>query len=109
MRFIVADSKAALANGVYTFNLNMRLPNATKLWLKKCSFQVSGADPPLAIMVRSNALHQISGEKHTVELKAENHQDACNILAILEESHQTGRYHLKAVPRPLVLRYPTYS
>ncbi len=107
VRFILQDSKATLSNGVYTYSLDTRLSNASVFALKKCSFQLTTTGtPPVGIIMRSNAIHRISGHKHTVELKSNNHQDASDIIAVLEESHTTGRYQLRGVlPRPIKLRY----
>ncbi len=107
MRFILSDSKATLTDGVYKYKLDTRLHNAAIMQLKKCSFQLtlSSGTPPLAIILRSKAVQNLSKHKHTVELKNNNHQDGTDILAILEESHTTGRYHLKRIPRPVRLKY----
>ena len=106
VRFILADSNATLADGVYTYSLDTRLTNASVLQLKKCSFQLTtSGTPPVAIFLRSKAFHTLGGVKHTVELKSNNHQDSSDILAILEESHATGRYQLRGIPRPVPLRY----
>ena len=106
MRFILCDSKASLTNGVYRYKLDTRLHNASMLQLKKCSFRLTtDGVAPLVVYVRSNAIQKISSEKHTVELKVNNYQDGTDILAILEESHTTGRYHLKRIPRPIKLGY----
>ena len=107
VRFILQDSKATLSDGVYTYSLDTRLSNASVFALKKCSFQLTTAGTaPVAVLLRSNAIHLICGEKHTVELKANNHQSASDVIAILEESHTTGRYQLRGVlPRPIRLRY----
>ena len=36
VRFILSDSKATLADGVFTYTLDQRLNNASVLQLKKC-------------------------------------------------------------------------
>ncbi len=106
MRFLLCDSKASLTDGVYRYKLDARLHNASRLQLKKCSFQVThSSTPPLVIYLRSKAIQKISKEKHTVELKVNNYQDGTDILCILEESHTVGRYILKSVPRPIKLGY----
>ena len=106
VRFILSANKASLADGVYTYRLDQRLNNASLLQLKKCSFALTtDGTPPVAIYLRSSAVHRLSSHKHTVELKANNHQAASDILAILEESHTTGRYQLRGQPRPVRLGY----
>ena len=75
VRFILSDSKASLADGVYTYALDQRLNNASLLQLKKCSFALTtDGTPPVAIYLRSAALHRLASHKHTVELKANNYQ-----------------------------------
>ena len=106
VRFILTDDNATLASGIYTYSLDTRLSNASFLQLKKCSFQLTTTGTaPLAVFVRSAAFHRIGGSKHTLVLKSNNHQDSSDILAILEESHTTGRYQLRGIPRPVPLRY----
>ena len=107
VRFILSDSKATLAAGVYTYSLDQRLNNASVLHLKKCSFQLTTAGTaPVAIYLRSTAIHRLSSHKHTVELKSNNYPSSSDILCILEESHTTGRYQLRGnIPRPVRLGY----
>ena len=107
VRFILSNSKATLAAGVYTYSLDQRLNNASVLHLKKCSFQLTTAGTaPVAIYLRSTAIHRLSSHKHTVELKSNNYPSSSDILCILEESHTTGRYQLRGnIPRPVRLGY----
>jgi len=106
VRFILTNDHATLASGIYTYSLDTRLSNASFLQLKKCSFQLTTTGTaPVAIFIRSKAFHRIGGSKHTLVLKSDNHQDSSDILAILEESHTTGRYQLRGIPRPVPLRY----
>ena len=105
MRFILSDKKAILVDNKYRYKLNTRLHNASVFQLKKCSFQTDMVTPPLVVFLKSDALHALSGQKHTVELKAENHQDASNILAMLEETHTKGRYRLNGQPRRVPIKY----
>ena len=106
VRFILSDSKATLADGIFTYSLDQRLNNASLLHLKKCSFQLTTeGTPPVAIYLRSAAVHRLSSHKHTVELKANNHQSSADILGVLEESHTVGRYQLRGIPRPVRLKY----
>ena len=106
VRFILSDSKATLADGVFTYTLDQRLNNASVLQLKKCSFQLTTtATPPVAIYLRSAAVHRLARHKHTVELKSNNYESSVDILGVLEESHTTGRYQLRGFPRPVRLGY----
>ena len=106
VRFILSDSKATLASGVFTYSLDQRLNNASVLHLKKCSFQLTTTGTaPVAVYLRSSAIHRLSSHKHTVELKSNNYPASSDILGILEESHTTGRYQLRGIPRPVRLGY----
>ena len=106
VRFVLSSDKATLADGIYTYNLDTRLGDASSFALKKCSFQLTtDGTAPLAVFLRSGAIHRLSSHKHTLELKDDNHQSASNILAVLEESHTTGRYRLRGFPRPVGLGY----
>ncbi len=106
VRFILTDDNATLSSGIYTYSLDTRLSNASFLQLKKCSFQLTTTGTaPIAVFIRSKAFHRIGGSKHTLVLKSNNHQDSSDILAVLEESHTTGRYQLRGIPRPVPLRY----
>ena len=106
VRFILSDSKATLASGIFTYSLDQRLNNASVMQLKKCSFQLTTTGvPPVAVYLRSSAIHRLSSHKHTVELKSNNYPASSDILAILEESHTTGRYQLRGIPRSVRLGY----
>ena len=73
VRFILSNANSTLANGIYTFSLDQRLPNASFLQLKKANFQLTTTDvAPLCVYIRSSALHDLCSEKHTVELKGQN-------------------------------------
>ena len=106
VRFILSNANSTLANGIYTFSLDQRLPNASFLQLKKANFQLTTTDvAPLCVYIRSSALHDLCSEKHTVELKGQNHQSSSDILGILEETHVTGRYRLRSFNRGIPLKY----
>ena len=49
--------------------------------------------------------YMTSSQKHTVELKGQNHQSSSDILGVLEETHTLGRYRLRANPRIVTLKY----
>jgi len=51
------------------------------------------------------AFHRLSQEKHTLELRDTNHESSSDVLCVLEESHTTGRYQLRQVPRAFPLKY----
>ena len=106
VRFILNNGNSTLENGVYTFELDKRLSNATSARINKASFVYSPSGVgPLAVYLRSDALHHISGRKHTVELKNTQHENSSNILAVLEETHSTNRYRLRGRERVIPLKY----
>ena len=47
VRFILSNANSTLANGIYTFSLDQRLPNASFLQLKKANFQLTTTDVAL--------------------------------------------------------------
>ena len=107
VRFLLNDGNAAFANGKWTFEMDRRLSNAEVFQLRKCSFTATTdlAAPPHCVYVRSDAIHTLSGEKHTQVLKSIQHEDSSNVLAVLEEQHATGRYRLMEPCRPFELVY----
>ena len=106
VRFILNNGNSTLEDGVYTFELDKRLSNATSARINKASFVYSPSGVgPLAVYLRSDALHHISGRKHTVELKNTQHENSSNILAVLEETHSTNRYRLRGRERVIPLKY----
>ena len=107
VRFLLNDGNAAFANGKWTFEMDRRLSNAEVFQLRKCSFTATTdlAAPPHCVYVRSDAIHTLSGEKHTQVLKSIQHEDSSNVLAVLEEQHATGRYRLMGPCRPFELVY----
>ena len=72
VRFLLNDGNAAFANGKWTFEMDRRLSNAEFFQLTKCSFTATTdlASPPHCVYVRSDAIHTLSGEKHTQVLKS---------------------------------------
>ena len=100
VRFLLNDGNATYANGVWTFELDRRLSNATTFQLKKGSFTVSTdqSSPPHCVYLRSNAIHELSSEKHTQVLKSIQHEDSSNV-------HAAGRYRLMESCMPFQIGY----
>ena len=72
--------------------------------LTKCVFTATTATSyPSVVYLRSDALHSMTKTKHTVELKADNHENSSNVIAVLQETHTTGRYSIgeKGIILPL--------
>ena len=107
MRFLLSDGNSTYEDGVFTFALDRRLRNATRARVRKVSYIV---DPTLAVVpsvvyLRSQAFHSIAADKHTVILKATQHENSVDVLASLEEEHATGRFRLMEAPRAIPLNY----
>ena len=106
MRFILNHGNSTLEDGVYTFKLDKRLSNASIAQVLKASFEYTSAGvEPLVVYLRSNALHSIASRKHTLELTSASHENSSNILAVLEETHTTGRYRLRGIENTIPLGY----
>ena len=107
VRFLLSDGNATYKNGVFTFSLDRRLRNATQARFRKASYVL---DPTVSVVpnivyLRSRALNSISANTHTVILTDTQHENAVDVLAILEDTHTTGRYRMIEDPRPLPLAY----
>ena len=98
MRLLLSDGNATKSNGIYTFSLDKRPSNATTIRVAKADFQYTvptGSVAPHVVYMRSTALHNIARNKHTAILKANQHDDSVDVIAVLEESHTTARYRLR--------------
>ena len=107
VRFLLSDGNATYSNGVFTFALDRRLRNATQARFRKASYvlDTSVAVAPNIVYLRSRALNSISANTHTVILTDTQHENAVDVLAILEDTHTTGRYRMIEDPRTLPLTY----
>ena len=91
VRFLLSDGNATYSNGVFTFALDRRLRNATAARFRKASYvlDTSVAVAPNIVYLRSRALNSISANTHTVILTDTQHENAVDVLAILEDTHTT--------------------
>ena len=107
VRFLLSDGNATYSNGVFTFALDRRLRNATAARFRKASYvlDTSVSVAPNIVYLRSRALNSISANTHTVILTDTHHENAVDVLAILEDTHTTGRYRMIEDPRTLPLTY----
>ena len=107
VRFLLSDGNATYSNGVFTFALDRRLRNATAARFRKASYvlDTSVSVAPNIVYLRSRALNSISANTHTVILTDTQHENAVDVLAILEDTHTTGRYRMIEDPRTLPLTY----
>ena len=83
---------------VYTPCLDKRPSNATTVRVRKADFQYTvpvGSVAPHVVYMRSTALHNAARNKHSAILKANQHDDSVDVIAVLEESHTTARYRLR--------------
>ena len=97
MRYLVHSTDATLeADGRWYFNLDTRISNPREFVVRRAGFTKStSATDPHVVYMRSDALHNLTQKKHTVRLKDETHEDAENVVSVLEERHSTGRYSLQ--------------
>ena len=107
VRFLLSDGNATYSNGVFTFALDRRLRNATLARFRKASYVLDSSVSvvPNIVYLRSRALNSISANTHTVILTDTQHENAVDVLAILEDTHTTGRYRMIEDPRSLPLTY----
>ena len=80
----------------WTFDLDKRISNPTSLRLAKATYSTPGdtSPHPQVVYLRSNALARMIPQKHTLELRAQNHENAANVIAVLSETHTRGRYRI---------------
>ena len=107
VRFLLSNGNATYANGVFTFSLDQRLRNATRARFRKAAYVLASTASvaPNIVYLRSRALHSIAGNTHTVILTAAQHENAVDVMAVLEDTHTTGRYRMIEDPRVLPLTY----
>ena len=106
MRYVLHHSEAVFneTSKRWIFTLDRRIANPRSVRLSKCVFTASTATTyPSVVYMRSDAIHSMIKTKHTVELKANNHENSSNIIAVLEETHTQGRYAIaeKGLPLPV--------
>ena len=106
MRYLLHHSEATFNTVTkrWVFTLDRRISNPRSIRLNKCVFTAAYASSyPSVVYMRSDALHSMTKTKHTVELKADNHENPSNIIAVLQETHTHGRYAIseKGVPLPV--------
>ena len=97
MRFLVHSSNATY-NAVtkrYTVQLDRRVSNPTQLEIVGCSYVASTADLyPLTVYLRSDWAQNLAKQKHTVELKCEQHEDSSNVLGVLRKDASSNGFTL---------------
>ena len=79
----------------WQFTLDKRIGNPIHIKISKLSFTAAvAATYPAVVYIRSDALHKMARVKHSVELKSADHENASNVIAVLQETHTLGRYKL---------------
>ena len=97
MRYLLHHSDAVFdpTTKRWLYTLDRRISNPRSIAISKCVFTASTTTSyPSVIYMRSDALHNMIKTKHTVELKADNHENSSNVIAVLQETHTTGRYSI---------------
>ena len=80
----------------WTFALEKRLSNPTRIRLRKATYSTPGdvSPHPQVVYLRSNALARMITRKHTMELRSVGHENASNVISTLSETHTRGRYRV---------------
>ena len=98
MKYLLHSSQATYdaASKRWIFDLDQRISNPTRLRLAKATFTTPGdmSVHPSVVYMRSDALARMITRKHTVELRADNHPNSSNVIAVLTETHTRGRYRI---------------
>ena len=99
LKFLLHSSNAAYdaATKTFVYNLDRRLANPRSLQVERATFTpVSTLTPmPHVVYMHSAALSSMLRAKHTVVLTAEAHENASDVIAVLEETHTRGRYAVR--------------
>ena len=98
MRYLLHHSDATFnaTTKRFMFTLDRRMANPQSISISKCVFTAATASSyPNVIYMRSDALHNLANIKHSVELKDADHENPTNVIAVMEETHTRGRYHMK--------------
>jgi len=96
MRYLLHHSDATydITTKRWLFTLDKRIANPTTIGVRRVTFTIVSTVtiPPPVVYMRSDAIHKLARNKHTVELRDVDHENASNVIAVLEETHQKGRY-----------------
>ena len=112
MRYLIHsdDCTFDVATGKHTLLLDRRISNPTHLELIKCVYEAptdASGIYPLGVYLRSDGVHSLVANKHTILLRAKNHENDANVLAVLKESAGPKRYVLEN-PRGFFLKDHQY-
>ena len=103
MRFLLHSSLSTY-NSVtkkWVFSLDKRISNPTSVRVVKATYSTPGdtSPHPGVVYLRSDALASMIPQKHTLELRALNHENASNVVSVLSETHCRGRFRIHGGPR----------
>ncbi len=95
MRYLLHHTDASY-NSVtkkWIVTTDRRVSNPTSIRIASCTFTAATASSyPSVVYMRSDAITAMCKTKHTVELKALDHENNSNVVAVLQETHTLGRY-----------------
>ena len=88
------------ATGTWTVTMDRQISNPVMVTLQQVLYEapINGDGYPAGVYLESKALTRMNDHKHAVQLKAENHEDSTDIVALLQGSPDT--------PNHFGLRYP---
>ena len=107
MRFLIHSEDATydpIAKR-YIYNLDRQIAQPSRLIIRKVQYTgaSSTSDTVHTVYLRSDKLHQASRQKHTVELKDDQHEDSSNVLAVLTP-YETLVNRYKMERREVIIR-----
>ena len=87
----------------FSFALDRRLDKPTSLKVVKVQYGAATATSyPLVIYMRSDALHRVIKDKHSLRLKNANHEETTNIICTLTETDNSQKYSLEKDGRTFI-------
>ena len=95
MRYLLHHTDATYDSTTkrWMYNIDRRVSNPTFLTVLTCTYPAAAAASyPSVVYMRSDAIIAMCKTKHTVELKAVDHENNSNVVAVLQETHTLGRY-----------------
>ena len=102
MRYLLHHTDATYDSTTkrWMYNIDRRVSNPTFLTVLTCTYTAAAAASyPSVVYMRSDAITAMCKTKHTVELKAVDHENNSNVVAVLQETHTLGRYATKDAVR----------
>ena len=110
MRYLIHSSDCThnTVTGEYTLELDRRIGNPQSLKIVDVVYEAPTlATYPIAIYLNSVGINQMIMRKHTLRLTENNHENDSDVLAVLTDSYEEGRYRMKG-SRRFTLNPQTY-